>query len=330
MPITSITSDPEELTLTVIADFTAPVKRLWDAYMDPRQIEKFWGPVEFPATFLRHDNFPGGLTKYRMVGPQGEISCGYWEWLSIREHEFFEVLDGFAHEDGSPNREMPTMRMTFEFTETALGSRLNTTTYFPSAEALEKLLAMGMEEGMKSAMSQIDDVLADLAAFAADLPTEAQIIDDTHVRISRVVKGPVGLVWRAHTEPEMLQRWQLGPDGWSMPVCEMSAEEGFSYRSMWENDETGERFGFGGVIKEVAAPHRLVSTEKYLAPDDLEGKNSPETLNELTLKSTEGSTLVTYVITYPNAEIRDQILATGMADGMEMSFARLEQQLADA
>ena len=239
MPITSITSDPEELTLTVIADFAAPVKRLWDAYMDPRQIEKFWGPVEFPATFLRHDNFPGGLTKYRMVGPQGEISCGYWEWLSIREHEFFEVLDGFAHEDGSPNREMPTMRMTFEFTETALGSRLNTTTYFPSAEALEELLAMGMEEGMKSAMSQIHDVLADLAAFAADLPTEAQIIDDTHVRISRVVKGPVGLVWRAHTEPEMLQRIDVVTNHFLLTATVALGTTQITMRSVLQRDQSG-------------------------------------------------------------------------------------------
>lgn len=330
MPITSIDTDPDALTVTIIADFTVPVRRLWDAYLDPRQIERFWGPPEYPATFTRHDGHVGGITNYCMVGPEGQLSCGYWKWTSVDEGVSFEVRDGFAHEDGTPNTEMPDMRMVFEFSETALGSRLTTTTTFNSLDELEQLSAMGMIEGTTAAMGQIDVVVEDLTAFAAGRDTDLQLLGDTQARVSRVIRGTVDAVWRAHTDPEILRRWQLGPDGWSMPVCEFGAEPGQALRTEWQNDETGERFGFGGVIKEVAAPHRLVSTEKYLAPDDLEGKNSPETLNELTLKSTEGGTLVTYVITYPNAEIRDQILATGMADGMEMSFARLEQQLADA
>ena len=77
MPITSVDKDLDALTLTVVADFPVPVRRLWDAYADPRQIERFWGPVGWPATFTRHDMAPGGRSAYYMTGPDGERSGGF-------------------------------------------------------------------------------------------------------------------------------------------------------------------------------------------------------------------------------------------------------------
>jgi len=327
MPVTDITTDPEALTLRVTADFTVPVRRLWDAYTDPRQIERFWGPPEYPATFLRHDVFPGGLSNYYMTGPEGDRSCGYWKWVAVDEGRSFEVADGFAHDDGTPNTELPDMRMVFEFTETALGSRLTTTTHFNTLEELEQLQAMGMMEGMSAAMGQIDAVLEDLESFAAGRGTELQLIGETRARVSRVIRGTVDQVWRAHTDPELLRRWQLGPDGWSMPVCEFGAEPGQSLRTEWQNDETGDRFGFAGVVVEAAPPHRLVTTERMVSPQDPEGAGSAETLNEMTLTPVEGGTLLAYLITYPDAEIREMVLATGMVDGMETGYARLEAEV---
>ena len=72
MPITSVEKDLDALTMTVTADFPVPVSRLWDAYADPRQLEKFWGPEGWPATFTRHDMAPGGRSEYYMTGPDGE------------------------------------------------------------------------------------------------------------------------------------------------------------------------------------------------------------------------------------------------------------------
>lgn len=328
MPITSVTNDKKELTLTVIADFPVSLPRLWDAYMDPRQIEKFWGPVEYPATFWRHDAYEDGLSHYRMVGPEGDTSCGYWQWLSVKEHQSFEVLDGFSDETGTPNHDMPTMRMVFDFIATTLGSRLTTTTHFPSLDALEQLLDMGMEEGMTSAMSQIDAVVQDSASFAVNAYSQLQELGDEQARISRIIQAPMDDVWRSHTDPAWLKRWQLGPEGWSMPLCIMVPEVGHEVRSGWQNDETSERFGFVGEVKEVKVPRRLVTTERFVTPDDTEGDASAETINELTLRSCQGGTLLTYVITYPSSEIRHQVLETGMVDGMEASFARLETQLA--
>ncbi len=319
MPVTSIDRDPSALTLTITADFPVSRQRLWDAYADPRQLEKFWGPPGWPATFSRHDFTPGGLSHYYMTGPDGETSGGYWEFVSVDAPHSFEVRDGFAQPDGTPNTEMPSMRMVFTFSETDSGSRMITTTYFNSADELEQLLAMGMLEGTKAAMGQIDDVLADLTSFAHGRLTEAQILSDTQVRVSRVIRGTREQVWRAHQEPKLMQQWLLGPDGWTMPVCEIATEVGETYTYEWESNDDGTRFGFTGELRESVAPYRSVSTEQMI------GSDGPVTLNEMTLTPVEGGTLLSIVITYPNAEIRDVILATGMTGGMETSYARLEE-----
>ncbi|MFT4010768.1 MAG: SRPBCC family protein [Nocardioidaceae bacterium] len=318
MPVTSVTKDPEALTMTVVADFTAPLRRLWDAYADPRQLERFWGPPTYPARFTRHDMEPGGRSAYAMTGPEGDVSRGFWEFLSVEPLKSFEVLDGFAHEDGSPNLDMPTMRMTFEFEETDSGSRMTTTTYFNTADELEHLIGMGMEEGMQAAMGQIDAVLADLATFAAGQAAEAQLLSDTQVRVARVIRGPRDLVWRAHHEPDLMKRWLLGPDGWTMPVCEVATEVGQSYRYEWEQEDGSGRFGFVGKLLESEPPCRAVTTEQMIGRDD------PPVINELTLTPVEGGTLLSIVMTYPSAEVRDLVLGTGMVSGMETSYARLE------
>lgn len=160
MPIVEIRKDPEALTLTVVAQFAAPVARVWAAYADPRQIERFWGPPEWPATFERHDFTVGGRSEYTMTGPNGQQSRGFWEFLSIDEPHSFEVRDGFRDNDGNEAADMPTMRMRFTFEPHDGGTRMVTVTSFPSREALEQQLKMGMEEGMTAAMSQIDGVLA--------------------------------------------------------------------------------------------------------------------------------------------------------------------------
>lgn len=327
MPITSVDIDPQALTLTVIADFTAPVRRLWDAYLDPRQIERFWGPPTHPATFTRHDGAVGGLTKYHMTDPEGQTYHGYWNWIAVDEGHSFEVRDGFAGEDGEPNLELPTTRVAFEFLPTALGSRLVTTSYFDSLEELEQLQAMGMVEGMSSAMGQIDDVLADLASFAFDNSTEAQLIGDTQARVSRVVRGTTSQLWNAFTDEALLRRWQLGPDGWEMTVCEVGSNVGDTIRTEWRNLESGESFGFVGEVREAAPLRRLVSTERMVSPADPSGATSPETLNELSFTPVDGGTLLSYLITYPSAEVREMVLATGMTEGMEASFARLEREV---
>jgi uncharacterized protein YndB with AHSA1/START domain len=321
MPITTVSSNAEALTLTVVGDYPVPVERLWEAYADPRQLEKFWGPETWPATFIRHDMTPGGRSRYYMTGPDGSTAHGWWRFIEVEPGRRFEVEDGFAHEDGRPNEDMPTMRMVFTFEPTATGARFTSVTYFPSLEAMEQLAEMGMEEGLRSALGQLDTVLADLASFAADRATAAQILSDTQVRISRVIRGSVEQVWRAHHDPETLKRWLLGPPGWTMPVCELAAEVGDSYRYEWEAEDGSGRFGFEGELLESEPPRRALTSEREI------GTEGPGALNEMTLTPVGAGTLLTIVITYPNAEVRDAALGTGMTDGMEASYARLENEV---
>lgn len=318
MPITDVTSDTDDLTLTVVGDYPVPVERLWQAWSDPRQLERFWGPPGWPATFTRHDMIEGGRSEYFMTGPDGERSAGYWIFRSIDPGRSFEVLDGFAAADGTPNDDLPSMRIEVAFQETEHGSRFCATTSFPDTASMERVLDMGMAEGMSAAIGQMDEVLADLASFAADRGTESTILDATRVRISRVIRGTVDQVWRAHHDAALMKRWMLGPDGWTMPVCEVGREVGERYRYEWESVDGENRFGFEGEVLEATPPRRSVTTERMI------GTDGPTTTNELTLTPVGEATLLSVVVTYPTSEVRDEILATGMVGGMEQSYARLE------
>lgn len=322
MPVTSVDKDPEALTMTIVADFPAPVRRLWDAYADPRQLEKFWGPPGWPATFTRHDFYPGGRSEYFMSGPSGEPSAGYWEHLGLEEHRSFEVRDGFLTPEGEPNGELPSVRMIFSFAETEAGSRVTTVTYFNSQGDLESLLSMGMEEGAVAAMSQIDEVVSDQDSWTPERVTEAQLLTDTRVRISRVIPGSPRQVWRAHHESQTIKRWLLGPEGWQFTDCQIASTPGASYRYAWADSQGANSFALTGELLEADPPHREVTTET------MEGVDGPPTLNEMTLTAVEGGTLLTLVITYDNQGQRDAVLSTGMIDGMETSYARLSSMLA--
>lgn len=323
MPVTDVVTDAENLTMTVVADLAAPVERVWDAYSDPRQLERFWGPPGWPATFTHWEHTVGGKANYTMTGPRGEKASGTWEFVEIDAPHAFTVLDAFADEDGTPNADLPSMRMTFTFEATADGTRMVNTSYFTSAEALEQVVAMGAIEGTKLAMSQLDAVLQDLRDYAQGRGTQVELLDDTHVRITRLIEGPRELVWRAHHDPELMKKWMLGPDGWEMTECVVATEVGQRYRTSWApvGDTEGEPFGFEGEALLIDAPRRSVDTEK------MQGTPGPETLNDLTLYEEDGATLLTLYIEYPDKDTRDMILATGMADGMEASYRRLESEL---
>lgn len=322
MPIASVVSDPEALTLTAIGEYAVPVDRLWAAWADPRQLERFWGPPTWPATFTRHDMAEGGRAEYHMTGPNGEKARGYWRFVNVEPKRSFEVVDGFSHEDGSPDRDLPETRMRLRFEPTANGSRFVAVTTFPSVEAMETLVKMGMQEGLSLALAQLDEVLADLREHAAGFQTALEVVDDTHVVVTREVRGSVEQVWRCHHDPSLMQRWMLGPPGWTMPVCEAPAKVGDAYRYEWENTADGSRFGFTGELLESEAPRRAVTTERMI------GTDGPGTVNELLLSPRpSGRTRIEVRITYPSKELRDAILGTGMVDGMEASYARMEEQL---
>jgi len=162
MPLTSVTKDAATLTLTVVGDYPVPQQRLWDAFADARQLERFWGPPTWPATFTRHDMKVGGRAEYFLTGPKGERWSGSWKFGAVNPISSFEAQDG---EDNAEDENMPSaMKFTFEATPT--GSRMIGVTQFPSLEAMEQV-ARGMEEGLRAAMPQLDAVLVEPNAAAA-------------------------------------------------------------------------------------------------------------------------------------------------------------------
>jgi uncharacterized protein YndB with AHSA1/START domain len=118
-----------------------------------------------------------------------------------------------------------------------------------------------------------------------------------------------------------MQRWLLGPDGWTMPVCEVAPAVGGRFRLEWASADGTQRFGFEGALLESAAPYREVTTERMI------GTDGPATRNELTLVPLTQGTLLSLVITCPSQALREEILGTGMTDGMEASYARLEREV---
>jgi len=142
---------------------------------------------------------------------------------------------------------------------------------------------------------------------------------DREVVITRVVDAPRRLVWDAWTKPEHVPQWMLGPEGWSMPVCEIDLRPGGGWHFVWRKAD-GSEMDMRGGYREVSPPERLVSTESW-------GPEWPETLNTLTLAEKDGKTTITQVILYPSKEARDAALETGMKDGMDQSFDRLDEYL---
>lgn len=144
---------------------------------------------------------------------------------------------------------------------------------------------------------------------------------DREVVMTRVFDAPRRLVFEAWTKPELLQRWLLGPEGWSMPVCEVDLREGGSFRFVWRNDD-GREMGMGGVYREIVPPERLVHTELF-DEDWTEG----ETVVTTVLTEDGGKTTMTSTVRYSSEAARDAALATGMTDGVAVTYDRLAELL---
>lgn len=162
MTVTAVHKDPATLTITLTAEFDATPARVWDLWADPRKLERWWGPPTYPATFTKHDLSVGSRIEYHMTGPTGDQPRGYWDILEVDPPRRLAFRDGFANSDGTPNDDFPRTSavVTIEPID-GQRTRMSIESRFPSAEALEQLLAMGMEEGLTQAVGQIDAILAE-------------------------------------------------------------------------------------------------------------------------------------------------------------------------
>ncbi len=162
------------------------------------------------------------------------------------------------------------------------------------------------------------------------MPIEVTQPSDREVRVVRSFKAPAKLVWDAHTKPELVSKWMLGPPGWTMPVCEMDVRAGGAYRWRWRSETEGKEFGFFGKFTEVT-PHSKIVHEETFDPGDVGGSMSsdPAIITSEYVEAS-GVTTLTMTMLFSSKEARDGAVATGMTDGMEIGYGRLDEMFKKA
>ncbi len=162
MTVTAVRKDPQALTMTLDAEFEASADRVWQLWADPRLLERWWGPPTYPATFTKHDLAPGSRVEYHMTGPEGDQPKGYWDIVEVEPPHRLVVHDGFRNDDGTDNADLPGNEFRVTIEDAGAGrTRMSIENIFPSTEAMEQLIAMGMEQGLTEAVGQIDAILAE-------------------------------------------------------------------------------------------------------------------------------------------------------------------------
>ena len=147
---------------------------------------------------------------------------------------------------------------------------------------------------------------------------------DRELVMTRVFDAPRNLVYDAFTKPELVRRWLLGPDGWSMPTCEIDLKVGGKYRYVWRRDSDGTEMGMGGVYREIVPNQKLVTTEKFD-----QAWYPGEAVGTLVLTEQGGKTTLTQTVLYQSKDARDGVLKSGMESGVSRSYDRLEEQLVE-
>jgi uncharacterized protein YndB with AHSA1/START domain len=154
----NVEKDYDSLTLTLVADFDAAVERVWQLWADPRQLEQWWGPPTYPATFESHDLTPGGQVTYFMTGPAGEKIRGWWRIESVQAPTALDFQDGFADQHGTPIAS-PVTTVAMRLTEHEGGTRMVLRFTFESAEHMARLERGGAFAVFPQSVGQMDVVL---------------------------------------------------------------------------------------------------------------------------------------------------------------------------
>lgn len=160
MSVTSVDTDQEALTLTLIADFAATADQVWELWADPRKLERWWGPPTYPATFGQHEFNPGGSVRYYMTSPEGEKYHGWWEIDGVEPTTAIRFRDGFGDKDGNPLPDGPVTTAVVTFSETDGSTRMTLVSTFANREEMDQQVEMGMVEGITAAAGQMDALIA--------------------------------------------------------------------------------------------------------------------------------------------------------------------------
>jgi uncharacterized protein YndB with AHSA1/START domain len=165
MTVWNVDKNAEAKTMVITAAFKTSITNVWQLWADPRLLERWWGPPGFPATFEHHDLTPGGTITYFMSGPDGgDRFDGTWNVVEVDVPTRLVVEDAIVEDDGTPSDGNSMTRMEIDIEAAGDTTRMILTTHFDSLEGMEQAIAMGVVEGMKAWMSQIDGLLAEVAA----------------------------------------------------------------------------------------------------------------------------------------------------------------------
>lgn len=313
------TDHQSEREIVITRIFNAPRELVFKVWTDPKHVAQWWGPKGFTTKVTELDLRPGGRWRYVMIGPDGKEYPAKGVFSEVVPLERIVTSDEFDQGfEKVINAELPQgIVMTAIFEDLAGKTKLTLQIIHESAEDRRKHEEMGVIAGWTSSFDCLDEHLAQVehqsASLTLTLPSDREIV------MTRVFDAPRRLIWEAWTNPEHVPHWMLGPDVWTMPVCEIDLCPGGMWHFVWRQSD-GTEMEMHGVYQEIVPYERLVNTESW-------GGDWPDTLNTLLLSEQDGRTTMTSIMLYPSKEARDAALKTGMQDGASKSFDRLVEYL---
>jgi uncharacterized protein YndB with AHSA1/START domain len=159
MPVTDVRKDLDGLTMTITAEFAASAERIWALWSDPRQLERWWGPPSHPATFLEHELVPGARSAYFLTGPDGERHRGWWRIAEVDAPRRLRIDDDPGDDESQANEQEPLESAVVTIAEADGVTTMSIECSFSDRAGMERMIEMGMDEGMTAAVGQIDALL---------------------------------------------------------------------------------------------------------------------------------------------------------------------------
>lgn len=233
--------DKSTATLTVTRDFAAPRRLVWDCHTQPALLDRWFAPKPLTARTASMDFREGGHWHFAMVMPDGQEFWSRQDYVEIHPISSYVSLDAFSDATGAVSPDMPQARWTATFTEEGRNTRVQTVVVYPSAEDLEKVMAMGMKEGLTSTLDRLDELLETLGGTA----------EPGKVTISALIRAPAETVWAAWTEPAHITQWNFADPSWCCPSASTDLREGGTYIARMEAKDGSFGFDFGGTFHRV-------------------------------------------------------------------------------
>jgi uncharacterized protein YndB with AHSA1/START domain len=159
MTVVTVEKDYESLSLVIVAEFDAPIERVWELWADPRQLERWWGPPTHPSTVETHALAVGGEVTYFMTDPNGERSHGRWRVTAVDPPRALAFTDGYADQDGKPSPDSPSTEVQVRLREHGDGTRMDLRFTFESPAHMEQLERWGAFDVFPQSVGQMDAVI---------------------------------------------------------------------------------------------------------------------------------------------------------------------------